>query len=204
MNDPDFQDEIGAAIRASAATVQAPQGLRHRVAARRSQRSRTARLAALATAVAVAATTFLLLGGGGPSVQQVAVAALDAPTSPAPAVDPRDPGLMDVRVGGLAFPNYEPRWGWQAVGVRTDEVAGRRAVTVVYRKGTGGVHYTIVEGEPLTPPDGARRMQRDGKSFAAVREDGAQVLSWELEGQTCVLASRTVGTAGLLRMASWR
>lgn len=151
----------------------------------------------------VAVLAGLAVIGNGPTVGDVAVAALSPPTRPAPAVAAGDPRFIDVAVDGLAFPNYDERWGWKAVGARTDEVGGRRAVTVIYRRGSRGVHYTMVEGAPLPVPDDARVVRSPDGRFAVTRGAGADVVSWERRGHTCVLASDSVDAAALLRMATW-
>ena len=75
----------------------------------------------------------------------------------------------DVRVGDIRFPDYADRFGWRPVGARTDEVAGRQAVTVIYRKGGQGVHYTVVDGKPLELNGPAQHM-RDGTPAWVVRD----------------------------------
>jgi hypothetical protein len=207
VSDRDLDEQIAAAVRAGAATVRAPERLRRRMAEQRAARPRRSlvpRLAVAATLSAALALGFVLVASGAPSVQDVAAAALNAATRPAPAQDPRDPTAIAERAAGLKFPSYAEPWGWKPVGARTDSVAGRRAVTVIYGKGGRGVHYTIVEGEPLPRPDGARVVTAGDREFAVVRHRGAQVLAWEREGHTCVLASQAVDLAGLLKLATWR
>jgi hypothetical protein len=173
---------IGDAIREASETVRAPHGLRERIAPPPRRRRRPAIAAALAGMAAVMAV--LLIGGGTPTVPEVAAAALDVPE----------------RAPTRAERERFTRWGWEAVGARTDEVAGRRAHTVIYRSGGRGVHYTIVEGSALRPPEGGRR--RGG--YAISRAEGATVVSWRrADGHTCVVASRAVGVEGLLEFAGW-
>lgn len=203
MSERHAYDEIGAAIAARTQDVRAPEELRARIGRTRARRSRTTRVGAAALAAAVLAAILVFAGGAGPSVQDVAVAALNAPTQAAPPIDRGDDSRLDLQVDGLAFPSLERRWDWEAIGARQDEVGGRSAVTVIYRKGERGVHYTIVEGDPLPRPDGARVVRSDGTTFAITREAGARVVSWELAGHTCVLASQTLDAAELIRLASW-
>jgi hypothetical protein len=195
-------DAVGEAIARAARTVRAPDELRARLAApappRRARRRplthpavRAAGALALAVTIGVAV---VLTTGGAPTLNEVAAAALHPPQGPAKA---------GVHVGAVAFPDLEQEFGWRWAGQREDEVDGRRAVTVVYRRGARGVHYAIVDGKPLEPPDGARRVRRDGREYAVLREDGVTIVAWEQSGQTCVLASRTMGARGLLRFADW-
>lgn len=203
MSEREPHQEIGAAIRDRTADVRAPDELRARVAAQRAGRTRSNRRSAAATVAVVLAAIVFVMDGAGPTVSQVAVAALNPPTGPAPDIDRDDRRFLEVEVGGLRFPSYERPWDWKAVGTRTDEVEGRHAVTVIYRQGDRGVHYTIVDGDPLERPAGARLRKFDGTQFAVTRRGGADVISWELDGRTCVLASQTVDAAGLMRIAAW-
>lgn len=195
--------EIGAAIRDRAADVRAPDDLRARIAAQRADRTRSNRRGAVAAFAVILAAIVFVIDGPGPTVSQVAVAALNPPTGPAPGIDRADRRFLDLEVGGVRFPSYERPWDWRAVGTRTDQVEGRHAVTVIYRKGDHGVHYTIIDGDPLERPAGARVTKSDGMEFAVTRRRGAHVVSWELDGRTCVLASKTVDAAGLRRIAAW-
>jgi hypothetical protein len=206
VNEREESERIGAAIRASAESVRAPQSLRASLARRPAvSRGRVRRRLGVAAAAAAAlAMVFVLQSGGVPSVPEVAAAGLHAPTRAAPAPDPRDPRSIDARVGNVSFPSYEDPWGWKAVGARTDRVDGRRAVTVIYRSGRRGVHYTIVEGKPLPVPAGTRQVRDGGRRFAVLRTGKAAVVAWEQGGHTCVLASETLGPRALMRLANWR
>jgi hypothetical protein len=99
----------------------------------------------------------------------------------------------------VRFPDWEARWGWRAVGARTDRLDGRRAVTVIYRKGGSGVHYTIVDGAPLPWPRGARRVTAGRVRAAVLRDGDAALVVWNRRGHSCILASRTADTSRLLR-----
>ena len=178
-------EQIGAAIRRAAETVHAPPGLRERVLApapaRRPPRRRLVPRVAFGGALAaVLAAAVLLVAGGGPSVQDIAVAALRPPTAPVPA-------------GGTGQPYAG---AWQPVGVRVDRVGGRTSRTVVYRKGPVGAHYAILDGRPIDLPDG-RRVGR----FVTLRDHGAAIVAWQQDGHTCVLVSRLAGEDQLLSFA---
>ena len=205
----DEREDVGEAIRRASETVHAPAGLQAWLAAEQEQRGgrrrrivrlRLAAAGALAAALAVAV---VLTAGAGPAVTDVAAAGLQAPTQPAPAELPGDETHIDARIGRITFPYWEDRWGWRAVGARRDTVEGREALTVVYRKGRKGVHYTVVEGEALEVPEGARRETVDGIRAAVLRRGGADVVVWELQGQTCILASTLVDADEMLRFVAW-
>jgi hypothetical protein len=170
-------EQIAAAILRTAATVSAPQALRERLAAPAPPRRapRAPRLALGGALAAVAAALVLLVSGGSPTVQDVAAAALHAPTAPA--------------VGTAAE--------WSAVGQRTDRVDGRRSVTVVYRRAGQGVHYAIVDGAPLAMPAG-RVIRLGGHPYTVLRHGGATIITWRADGHTCVLASRQAGESDLV------
>lgn len=172
-----MSDDIGAAIARAAGTVSAPPDLR-----RRMERTRPARvpLAAAAALLGTVAVLIGVLGPNGPTVEQVADAALDAPTR--------------------AVPGVRTYAGYRAVGARTDRVGGRRAVTVVYRRGPAGVHYTLVDGKPLELP-GSRRVRAGGLRLALKRYGNVNVVAWHARGKTCVLASRAEDLDGLVRLA---
>lgn len=203
-HDRERDERIGAAIRAAAESVQAPPGLRAAVAEQGERQARTRRrswrLVAVGVAAAALALATVLSLGGGPSVQEVAQAALQAPTQPAPEGDGR---FVDAQVGGVRFPDYEQRFGWSAIGAREDRVDGRDALTVIYRRGELGVHYTIVDGDPLPMPDGARRVRVGDVPVALVRDDGALVATWERDGRTCVLSTRSASSERLLELVAW-
>jgi hypothetical protein len=212
MIEPDRHEDLGAAIRAVAGTVQAPTDLRERIAAehehrrrRRPRRARGARLALAGALAAVLAIVLVLGGGGGPSVQEVAQAALQAPTAPAPPRAGDNPRFIDAEIGGIRFPDWEEKWGWRAVGARTDSVGGREALTVVYRKGQRGVHYTVVDGDALPlPSDGeVRSVDIKGTPGVLFADGDAEVLAWHRQGRTCLLASDTLSGEQLTRLAHW-
>jgi hypothetical protein len=173
-------DAIGAAVRAAARSVEAPPSLRASLARpprRRWRRGAAAIAAALAAGVVLVAVT-----AGGPSVEDVAAAALHAPTSPA--------------AGARSYGD------WRPVGARTDTVDGRRARTVIYRRGTTGVHYAIVDGDPLDLPD-ARRVTVHGTVYALATDGDTRLVAWHARGKTCVLASKMEDLDGLLQFAAY-
>ena len=140
-----------------------------------------------------------------PSVDDAVALALAPATAPAPAVDPDDMHLVRARIGGITFPNYTYAWPkWTTAGARRDRISGRDATTVIYRGPRGDVGYTIVDGKPLDPPSGARRVRAGGVDLSVLRRDGATVVTWQRDGHTCVLAGRGAGVERqLVRFASW-
>lgn len=203
----DGTEEIGAAIRATADGVEAPQTLRERIAADRTRRARHARRGwwrpVAALVLLVAAMLVLVLAGpsapGTPTVEDAARVALSQSTLPAPPVDTGDPRYVRASVGGVRFPNYADDPAWPAAGARSDTLGGRESATVLYASGARRVGYTIVDGRPLEIPDGWGRDEAGGVPVWTSTWDGVAAVVWERGGHTCVLASRTATLAQLLR-----
>lgn len=196
-------EHIARRISDAAASVHAPERLHARVAEEAARRAPVRRrlvaggIGALVGAVAAALVLVLTLGtAGDPEMDDAVALALRPPTTAAPAVDPYDPDHLQAQVGGVRFPTYE---GWRAVGARTDELDGRRAVTVAYRAGGGPVAYTIVGGTPLAVPEHAEWHDYGGNRIAVLRDGAERVITWEQGGRTCIVAGRPADVAALLR-----
>jgi hypothetical protein len=198
-------DDIGAAIRAISATVQAPASLREalvdqQVATQRRRRRARGLLASLAgvAAATAAALVLTLPGAGAPSVADAASLALASPSAAAPAPGAR-PGTLNAAVGNVSFPRLP---GWRPVGSSSGTLHGRDARTVVYEDSTGRrVGYTIVDGDPLSWPKAPQR-ELGGVRIATWRQDGASVATWRRDGRTCVLASKAAPQAMLASLAA--
>ncbi len=193
-----------------AAAERAPARLRMRL---EPHGSRTARprlkpayaVVAAALACAVAALALLLPGGtpGSPSISQAAQLALRGPSEPAPAADPADPRTkLAQRLEGLYFPNWSDTLGWRAVGVRSDQLRGRQAVTVYYQRRGMSVAYTIVAAPALARPSSpATHMGRFALQTLNLR--GRTVVTWRRAGHTCVISASGVPTRMLEQLADW-
>ena len=83
------------------------------------------------------------------------------------AAVPADSKLLDESVGDVAFPNYAAKFGWKAVGTRTDEINGRKTRTVFYEKDGKRIAYTIVDGKALDAA--GRRGDRHARGHRAAR-----------------------------------
>jgi hypothetical protein len=150
-------------------TTPAPLELRVRVAELRCRRRRL-RLrrwlpVAFAATAAATAALLLLVATGAPVVDDVMAVAL-RPATAAPA--------SGEQLDGLRFPHPS---GWNAVGARTDAVAGRETRTVVYERRGARVTYTIVSGPPL-----------DGAARHWLRHEERTGLVWVRGGHTCVVS----------------
>lgn len=202
------QDRGLAALHA-AATERAPLALRERLAAPAPAARRRWRLPAvlggLAATAAAVAIAVVLATGGAPAISDVATAAAAGPSLPAPAPSPTEPKLLDAEVDGVAFPAWSEKFGWTAVGRRTEEVDGRATETVYYENEKGRqAAYTIVSGAALDVPSDARTVTRDGTDLAVFTADGRPVVTWERGGRTCVLTATGVPASKLVELAAWR
>jgi hypothetical protein len=181
--------------------VEAPFELRQRIDAlpARVRRRRWRPLAALAGVGAAAAVAFVLVtGSGAPTVGDV----LDSTgRSPAAAVSPAGGSVLPVAVDRVRFPDYEAKFGWSAVGRRTDEIDGRDVTTVFYKQGRERVSYSIVAGAALPEPDG-RDIQAEGTRLR--RLDAGNAVTWRRLGHTCVMdGSSAVSLETVSELAGW-
>ena len=200
-------------VAAAVAETRAPHALRERIEADRARarrvRSRHHGLRVLAGGLAVAllalAVTLVAAPAGdeAPTVGAVVRLGDRAATDPAPAPGARR-GTLRASVGGVAFPDWDEE-DWPATGARADEVSGRDTRTVFYRTRDGARSaYTIVDGEPLDEPDGARVHTVDGVEYRVVRDAGETVVVWEEGGHTCVLSAPSgVPEDRLVELAAW-
>lgn len=203
-----------AAITTAAESVSAPLALRSRIESlergetaprRRRERRRgwgwlpSAGLAA----AAVVAVAIVVAFSGGPATSEV-LAAATRPAAAAVQLDPRQPKLLRDHVDDVRFPNYEGKFGWEAEGVRTDEIGGRKTKTVFYRHEGRRIAYTIVEGEQLAWPPGSDRAEREGTKLRVFKDGDRTAVTWRRNGRTCVLSATNVPTDQLLELAAWR
>jgi hypothetical protein len=207
---PDDLD-VADRIRATAATVRAPDDLRRRIdRERRVADGRRERRAPRATALA--AVTALLLAvalaalpqlrtGASLSLPEAAQVALRAPTSKLPAGSREGPELRVPTIDGVTFPNFEySALDLRAVGVRQDRSHGHRVVVVSYDDGGARIAYGVVESPALAVPDAARPVTYRGLRFDVLRAGSATVVTWRRDDRTCILASHAASQARLLQV----
>jgi hypothetical protein len=200
-------------VLAAVAETQAPLALRERLEAQRERARPTARrrwlgLAGSLGAVAAAAIAALVISVGGesaPSVLATVQLAGAGPVLPAPKHDARNPALLQAKIEGLPFPDWNEKFQWRAVGARRDEISGRAATTVFYDNPTGArAAYTIVGGAAIAAPQGARTMRQRGKAFHLMQRGGRRIVVWERDGHTCVLTvPAAVPEYRALELAGW-
>jgi hypothetical protein len=222
VNDPSTNpseaelERTAAAIRSASSEVRASAELRQRVEDLREGAAGPAkprpwwtRFPAVATStVAVAAAVLaivILPGGGEPSVADTAALAQLPAAEPAPAAEPDQPALLAASFEGLSYPDWQREFGWRAVGERSDELDGRDTHTVFYENADGArIGYTIVAGDALDEPSGAKPSTVDGVELAAFEADGANGVTWLRDGHSCVLGGEGVERSTLLEFAAWK
>jgi hypothetical protein len=195
------------------ASDRAPEALRRRIERQRPHgRVRVRRrlayggsLAAALAAVVLAAVLILPAGSpGSPSVSQAAALAVRGPAQPAPAPDPAAPGAkLRQAVEEVYFPDWSRRFGWRAIGARSDEIGGRRAVTVYYERDGRQLAYTIVSAPALAAPAAPVRTL-DGAQLRTLRLGGRLVVTWRRQDHTCVISAAAVPAGELQRLAAWQ
>jgi anti-sigma factor RsiW len=204
---------VVALLHESRATERAPAALRARIeGARPSPAVRTRRRLGYAGGLSAALAAIVLVlvlalpGGspGAPSLSQAAALAVRGPAAAAPAPDPDAPQRqLGQSLEQVYFPNWMTRFGWRAVGQRTDRLDGRRAVTVYYEWHGQRIAYTIVGAPALNEP-AVRVTQLNGVQLRTLRLGGRLVVTWQRDGHTCVLSGAAVSPAELRHLAAWK
>jgi len=203
------------AVMTSTAT-EAPAALRDRIAAerdrtlvRRTVVKRMKLTGTMAAAAAVLGVAVALVAPGHPSVPSsldAAALATRGAVAGAPLHDPVHPHLLRVAVAGVPFPRWEERFPWRPSGQRTDAIGDRVTMTVYYDDPRGvRLGYTIVDGDALPWPDGARRVVRNGVDVRVLRGHGRVVAFWRVHGHTCIIsAPESVPDTRMIALASAR
>lgn len=196
-------------IEAAAASTPRGASRQLRLPGRRSWRSRlrlvaAGALAAVAVAVAVALTART---ASEPTVAQAATLALRPATLPAPPLSRSHGNVLSRSVEGIAYPYWQDSFGWRAAGARTDRLDGRAITTVFYTPvnaadGRPQIGYAIVAGRALSIPHGSA-VEARGVRFHLLSSSGSTIVTWRRAGHTCILVSRGVSAATLVRLAAW-
>jgi hypothetical protein len=161
--------------------------------------------AGVAALLVVAVVVVLSLGGpAGPSAVQAAELAGLPSTEPAPGKDTGNPTLLDRRLEDVAFPDWSKKFGWRAVGARTDRLDGRRAETVFYTHEGHRIGYTVISGKPLDPPERAETVRRNGVEIHRYQDGDRTVVMFERGGLTCILAGHVLSQHTPLKLVAWK
>jgi hypothetical protein len=111
---------------------------------------------------------------------------------------------LEQGVGRVYFPNWgDQGLGWAAVGQRSDQLRGRRVVTVYYQGHGTQIAYTIVSGPALPFPAGTV-VRKGAERLRTLSVRGRLVVTWRRAGRTCVLSGMGVTANQLEQLATWR
>jgi hypothetical protein len=158
--------------------------------------------AALATAAVVALVIGLAAGAGsGPAVGELTAISERTATEPTPA---SDGALLAREFEGVTFPDWTREFGWRPAGARTDTVDGRRAETVFYTHDGHLIGYTVLAGDTVDPPENAATALHDGVRLHKFRDGYRDVVMFERNGRTCILAGYTIHENTLPKLAAWQ
>ncbi|HZP16189.1 MAG TPA: hypothetical protein VFA96_10225, partial [Nocardioides sp.] len=89
------------------------------------------------------------------------------------------------------------------VGVRSDKLGGRQAVTVYYQRQGMSVAYTIVGAPTLAKPSAPARQLRQ-VVVQTLNLRGRSVVTWRRAGHTCVISASGVPVRVLEQLAVWQ
>jgi hypothetical protein len=189
-----------------------PPGLRERLAAQsarpvRRSRPRVVLAGAVATAAfaVVLALTLVAELGSHPTVAEAARPSALAATAPAPGQDARRPTLLRASFAGVTYPEWNQQFGWRTTGRRQDSLeGGRTAETVFYQHTHHRIGYTVVSGKPLKRPGHAQRFVVNGLQMLAYKDGRRDVVTFERNGRTCILAGVVHRRSTLVKLASWK
>jgi len=173
---------------------------------RRRGRPRVALAGAVAAIGAAAVLALAVVSGigNGPTIAEAARPSTLAATAPAPAQDLRRPTLLRASFGGVTYPDWNRQFGWRATGRREDSIDGRTAETVFYQHTHHRIGYTVVSGEPLKRPGHAERHLVNGLVMLAYKDGRRDVVTFERNGRTCILAGVVHQRATLIKLAAWK
>jgi hypothetical protein len=158
-------------------------------------------MAAVAAGLALAVLVVALTSTGDEGMRAFASISTQPATQATP---PSDGRLLDREFAGVAYPDWSREFGWMAEGGRTDEIEGRRSGTVFYMHHGHRIAYTVIDGAPLEPPDGATTRRVGGMTLVQFRDGPRDVVTFERNGRTCVLEGEVISAATLVELASWR
>jgi hypothetical protein len=157
----------------------------------------------LAAAVSAAVLIIALAVPSGssvlPSISEATALALQGPTAKAPSASG---SLLREKVGAVSFPNWGPLLNYTAVGQRTTQLRGHRAVVVYYRRAGETVAYVIFASGTHWPA--GTSLHKVGKlDVGSLTVSGNAVVTWRQGHDTCVLVSKQLSTDELLTLAGW-
>jgi hypothetical protein len=161
-------------------------------------------VATAAVAVVLALTLVAELGSH-PTIAEAARPSALAATAPAPAQDAGRPTMLRASFAGVTYPDWNRQFGWRTTGRRHDSLeGGRTAETVFYQHTHHRIGYTVVSGKPLERPGHAQLFVVNGLQMLAYKDGRRDVVTFERNGRTCILAGVVHRRSTLVKLASWK
>ncbi len=198
---PERHERVIRALRSGGPEVPATLRLPRVEAAPARRTWRAPALVAAGGALVAVVLALVMTSGGGPEVREFAAMSQQPATQPTPA---SNGPLLDGRFEGVSFPDWSAEFGWMADGARADTVSGRPVQTVFYTHHGHRIAYSVVSGEPLKPPADADTIRVDGVDLHRFRDGPRDVVTFERDGHTCVLAGHVLDPDTLVELASWQ
>jgi hypothetical protein len=162
------------------------------------RRSRTGLIAGVTITVVALVAAFAFGASRGDDAGRVASAVVAlherGPTGPAPATLPDD-GVVP------GFSDFAARAGWAPTGGRSDRVEGRSTVTVFWERAGRRIAHTVVSGDPVDAPPGARRTGRRGVLLQSFSRDGRTAVMWTEGDRTALISAIGISRAALYALA---
>jgi hypothetical protein len=152
-----------------------------------------------------AAVVLISSGGSSDGISATQLASVwTRPATSVVAADTFNPSVLDVSFHGTAYPNYHDAEGWHPAGIRSDQIDGRTAFTVLYAVGARRAAYTVVAGTHVAIPPGASHYSVGGLRFAEFRSGNHWIIVFANHGNTCVLtAAAPREQHWLVKLAVW-
>ena len=152
-------------------------------------------LAVIVVAIAVA-VAFGLSRNGDEGRRVSAVVSAQAGES----VQPAPPAPPDA-AQGPGFDDHATAAGWAPIGARVDRIDGVEVTTVFWGLAGRRVAHTVLPGNPVPPPDGARRTGRRGVLLHSFDAGPRTAVTWTEDGRTSVISAIGVRRSELYDLA---
>ena len=93
---------------------------------------------------------------------------------------------------GVPFPYWGDEFQWEASARATTRSRTAARSTVYYDNPKGArAAYTILGGDKIDAPSGARKQTKNGITLWIAEDHGRRIVTWTRNGHTCVLSARS-------------
>ncbi len=99
------------------------------------------------------------------------------------------------------FDDYATAAGWAPIGARVDRVDDLEVTTVFWGLAGRRVAHTVLPGDPVPPPGGARRTGRRGVLLHSFDAGPRTAVTWTEDGRTSVISAIGVRRSELYDLA---